>query len=314
MQSEKLTSRTPLLLTITVILLVVLRIAVWSVETSKTQEPDGIKWQEPSKADLAGISDYQPKLVFYYFCEENSEPCRRVNHGALLNKNVVKLVNDSFLPIRVLSQPGTELSKELQQRFGVSMCPAFVIALPNGNEIGMQEGYFGMSARNLLSFIKYCKQRKEYVAGLDYLSHDQYEQAAQALQTWFQTKDRFDSQALDGALFCALAHMMLFRENAAQQVLAKIRNSQYENDSNWPQPLVQFLLGKLSATDLLRMCDHQDNRQSQSLYFTGMIELRNGNLQGAVNNFRQVDKINEVSPEIRSLINGQLSITGNPKN
>src|SRR5271170_6203811 len=116
MQNEKLTTRTPLLLVITVILFVVLRMAVWFVETSKIQKLNGIEWQEPSRADLAGVRDYQPKLVFYYFCEDGSEPCRRVNQGALLNKNVVKVVNDSFLAIKVSSQSGGGLGKELQRK------------------------------------------------------------------------------------------------------------------------------------------------------------------------------------------------------
>ena len=111
MQKERLTSKTPSLLTIAVILLLVLRGIVWSIETYKIQAPEGIEWQEPSGADLAGVRDYQPKLILYYFCETNSESCRKVEQNALLNKNVVKAVNDNFLPVKVLNKADKGLSR-----------------------------------------------------------------------------------------------------------------------------------------------------------------------------------------------------------
>ncbi len=225
MQSERLTSTTPLMVTAIMILLIIARASVWCAETYMSPAPNGVKWQEPSRADLAGVRDYQPKMVFYYFCEPDSESCRRAEHGALLSKDVVKVVNDNFLAIKVLTGTGTGLGDELKQRFGVLMCPTFVIVLPSGSQIGTEAAYFGVSTQSLLSFIRKCRLREGYVTGLDYLARTQYQLAAQAFKKWLQINSESGPQVVDGVLYCALADLMLFKEKKRMNYWNKLETS-----------------------------------------------------------------------------------------
>jgi thioredoxin-related protein len=318
MQNNKLTSNTPQLLTIVVLSFITIRIIVWSYETFCVKETIGIRWEDPSNADLNGGRAYQPKPIFYYFSEQNSESCKRVDKSALLNKKVVEIINDNFLSIQIRKRSDTEgqsvgsLNKNLQQKLGVFAYPTFLVTLPNGQQIGMLSGYFGVSPRNLLSFVKYCQQMEKYVAGVDYLSHAQYDKAAQSLEIWLKTKDKSDAKTTDALLYCALANKMLHEEDHCKELLDKIQNGD-NKDQNWPQPLVQYLLDRINATELIQMCYHHEDWESQSPYFIGMMALRSGNLQGAISSFKEAEKVANISAEIHSLISGQTAIIFNDK-
>ncbi len=320
MWNDKSTSFTPVMLTTAVMIFALLRIGVWFGETFYTHERGGIKWEDASRADLADGRTYQTKMLFYYFCEKDSEACRKVDRGALFNKQVVESINSNFLPIKVLNKPDIEgiekgnLSQELQQKFGVFMCPAFVISLSDGREVGRMPGYFSVSANNLLSFIKYSERREKYISGLDYLAHAQYDRSARSFKVWLQARDKNDPRAIDAILYCALAYKMIFEENRANEVLAMINNEHYEKNTDWPRPLVLFLSGKLSAQELWQKCHHQEGNQSKASYFIGMLSLRNGDIQDAVANFKQAEKAIELSPEVHELVTGQLNMIFGQKN
>ena len=68
---------------------------------------------------------------------------------------------------------GTEagdLAQKLRQKFNVTMCPAFVVTLPDGRMVESLNVYFGIDTKSLQRFLKRCQKNEVYSVGLDYLA------------------------------------------------------------------------------------------------------------------------------------------------
>jgi len=314
MDKARLTTSTPVWLILLATVCLGLRTIVWAIESSQRGEVTGIKWNEPSKIDLVG-RDYQSKLILYYFTSEGLESCKTMNNTSLLNKDIVKLVNEEFLPVKIENKQSEEntdtgkLKKELQQKFVVFTFPTLVVSLPSGKEIETRNAYAGVSAKPLLRFLEHCQRREGYSRGLDYLAHAKYAEAARSFESWLSTAGDGTKDTIDGALYCALSYDMLGDNNKVRVILDKtLQNKRYSKDRKWTEPLAELLLGKLDGEGLIKECDRQGYREPRVYYFIGMLELKHGNVAGAIENLRLTEKGTYTSSEIYGLADGQINV------
>jgi thiol:disulfide interchange protein len=126
---------------------VVLRIVTATVDHGKKDKGSGlVRWLPHEKAAAAARS--QGKPVLYDFTAAWCPPCHRLDAEGWGDSRIASLVNDSYLPVRVVDREREEGKNpapiaELQRRYSVTAFPTLVVADPDGRQIAKVEGYRG---------------------------------------------------------------------------------------------------------------------------------------------------------------------------
>jgi len=140
---------------------VVLRIVTAAVDRGKKDEGSGlVRWRPHEKAAAAARSQGTP--VLYDFTAAWCPPCHRLDTEGWGDSRVATLVNDSYLPVRIVDR-GREEGRnpapidELQRRYSVTAFPTLVVADTDGREIAKVEGYRGKDA--LVRFLEESRKK-----------------------------------------------------------------------------------------------------------------------------------------------------------
>jgi thiol-disulfide isomerase/thioredoxin len=88
------------------------------------------------------------KPILYEFTAEWCPPCRRLDAEGWADREIARLVNDSFLPARVLDREREEgknppAVEKLERQYAVRAFPTLLVAAADGREIARYEGYGG---------------------------------------------------------------------------------------------------------------------------------------------------------------------------
>ena len=128
------TTATPLWLLISASLFLVLRVAASLYEAQHPPVPkEQIAWKE----NVEISKQIEGKPLLYYFRADWSPTCLQLETDSFCNPEIVETINKSFVPMR-LSDTLKPLvldhnkTKELIQKYAVSVFPSLVIALPDG--------------------------------------------------------------------------------------------------------------------------------------------------------------------------------------
>ena len=149
-------SKIPPILFWIVVAAIVLRIVTAALDRGKKDEGAGlVRWQPHEKAAAASRSAGKP--VLYDFTAAWCPPCHRLDTEGWGDSRVASLVNDSYLPARIVDREREEGKNpasiaELQRRYSVTAFPTLVVADPDGRQIAKSEGYGGKE--NLIRFLE----------------------------------------------------------------------------------------------------------------------------------------------------------------
>ncbi len=108
-----------------------------------SQTADKIEWKTYQQALNLAKKDNKP--VFIYFYSESCEYCRAMSANVFSDSHIAKIVNGNFVPVKVDVMKNTEIVKKFipvfKEKKVYFVTPSYIILDPNGNVIGIENGY-----------------------------------------------------------------------------------------------------------------------------------------------------------------------------
>jgi len=123
------------------------RIVTAVLHREKKEEESGlVRWRSHEQAAAASRTENKPLL--YDFTAAWCPPCRRLDAEGWGDSRVAALVNESFVPARVVDREREDGKNpawidDLQKRYKITSFPTLVVADAEGREVGKFEGYGG---------------------------------------------------------------------------------------------------------------------------------------------------------------------------
>jgi thiol:disulfide interchange protein len=137
----------PLVLIAIVLALLSARIVVSQMEEKKRGSGDDlVQWVPLDQAEALARESGRP--ILYDFTADWCAPCHQMKAEVFRNERLAELINDSFVPVRVVDRMREEGSNApavdaLQQRYSVQGFPTIVIADADGRPRERMEGFRG---------------------------------------------------------------------------------------------------------------------------------------------------------------------------
>ena len=125
-----------------------------------------IRWTAAESAAATARSAGKP--ILYDFTAEWCGPCKMLDADGWADAKVAALVNDAFVPARVVDRARVEGRNppwidDLQRRYGVGAFPTLVVATPDGRQIAVAQGYAGK--QKLIDFLEGARRGGSPPAG-----------------------------------------------------------------------------------------------------------------------------------------------------
>jgi hypothetical protein len=142
------TRATPVVLIAVAGALLVVRIALGVYEHVRPAERANlVEWRDP----VAGEAEARAagRLALYYFTRDGVPDCRKMNREMFGDLRLAAAINAQLVPIRVLDLVREEGRNPpdvvgLEQKYGVTVFPTLVVAIPGQPRFQRQVGYAGV--------------------------------------------------------------------------------------------------------------------------------------------------------------------------
>lgn len=137
--------RTPIIFVVLAVGLTILRLGALGMQTVSpaVAHTEGVKWVDAAKTSWLPNDNSRP--IVYKFVADWSDPCKRMEESALSNKQVVKLIEDNFQPVRIVdvareNGKNPQWLADMEKKYRVFALPTLVIVDGNGEQLAAQIG------------------------------------------------------------------------------------------------------------------------------------------------------------------------------
>ena len=270
------TTAVPKWLLVSTLLFLALRGGLTVLDTmSPPKASEEIQWRTPENISAADRGS--DKLFFYEFSAQWCEPCKQLESTALSSREVVKLLNKNFVPVKVIDRKredgkNKQDTQELEDMFSVQAFPTMVVALPDGTKVQEQLGV--TNAIGLKKILGEASTLSNYYHGKECLLNGEAKLAADYFATFLKETHWNHWRAPFAAILCALSYETLQDQQKSMEVL----NSSITNfkDHAFPYPILLHLAGKIGFDELLKEAGENKGSRLMAYAYSGAQNFARG--------------------------------------
>lgn len=235
-----------------------------------------INWRTPES--ITPSDRGSDKLFFYEFSADWCEPCKQLESTALSSKEVVRYLNDNFVPVRIIDRKREDgknkpETQELEDMFSVQAFPTIVVALPDGTKIQDQLGV--INAVGLKKILSEASTLSNYFHGKECLINSEPKLAAEYFET-FLTEIKWNHwRAPFASILCALSFEIVGDRKKTAEVLNTAIST--FKDHSFPYPIILHLAGKISFDELLKEAGENKGSRIMAYAYSGVLDFARGN-------------------------------------
>ncbi len=279
---------TPMWLLISTFLFVALRCGMTIVESINPPVASAeIQWRTPEQ--ITETERHGNKLFFYDFTAEWCDPCIQMNKTAFQSKDVVALLNNEFIPIKVVDKKrenGKNASRiqSLEDQFNVEAFPTIVVTVPTGSKISDHLGAAGTQA--MKKYLRDALTVASYSTGKEKLIISDFEGAAKSFDEYLNRTKWHHYRWAYAAIFSSIAHRCQGQNDEADAVLKKALAEAH--DRTFPVPIIEYLNGKISFDQLLQNASENKTNRVLAYAYAAMNEFSKHEYEKAFAKFEWV--------------------------
>ncbi|HNB22100.1 MAG TPA: hypothetical protein PKZ32_06780 [Candidatus Melainabacteria bacterium] len=254
-----------------------------------------ITWQKPAPIDNSR-RDLLSKPTLYFFYENDNQIQKvtaQVFESMLFhNREVGHLVTSEFVPVKVpVTSNNVEPAKSLSTKLSVYSYPSILITLPNGKRVHRTSW---QSDRMFQAFLKDAMANASSKAALEAMQRADWPLACEAYSKAFSFRPHTAFFSKFDSINWAIALRHQHEEAKAKEVLEAAAKKRGLPDfitgkTAWPQPCVDYLLGKISAEELAKKDpeDKHDYKVPLVRWVIGEKLLLDGKREAAISELKQ---------------------------
>jgi thiol-disulfide isomerase/thioredoxin len=304
--SEGRTTSAPKVLLAVALTFFVLRIGATVFDNVRTKEKDPIDWKTETYLDQA-VTAPNGRLLLLWFTADWCGPCKTLNEMVFHNRDVVRVINDKFIPIKIVDRKkedgkNSDRVQLLESNFGLYVFPTLVVALPTKGMESVDTQLGGGTARSCIDFFKHAIGDAPFDEGIGELANGEAERGIATLQQWLPTSNPTGDRTIYGALYLSAAYVAQGHDDRARQVLneCSIRNK----DGIWPRPLLKYM--DQSVTEIVESGQEEQMLLPDAHYFAGIACLARKDEKSAIDQFKWVRSHGIRGKHAYALAGGQL--------
>jgi thioredoxin-like negative regulator of GroEL len=272
--------------------LVALRILGFNAQNQ--EHKSGINWQKPIEPKVTDDITTSPYL--FEFSADWCKPCKQLEEKVFTNAEVIKLINDQFIPVRLQDRQkedgkNSPVVASLESRYRVFGFPTLIVALPNGELISQNVGV--PSSFDVHTWLLNALKLANYNRGLLQLIAADPQRAHASFQKVLTKPDWTSSKAKYAAAF-------LF---VCQELVSGPMNKSRPQDTPegklvvdassttlipWPGPILKYLAGDMTTEQLLASTHEEQDELTEARCFIALDLLAAKKTEEAIQNFQWI--------------------------
>lgn len=279
---------TPVWLIASALLFMGLRCGLGFVEDLNPPKPSAeINWLSPEQ--ITDADKNGPKFFLYDFTADWCAPCKQMEKTAFQSKDVVNLLNNEFIPVRVVDRKredgkNSQKVQELQDVYSVQAFPSLVVAMPNGTKVVDHLGKADSQAlrkflQEALTVLPYHRGKEEMIAGETAL-------AAKSFSDFLTLQDWQHWRCVYAAIFGSIAKREIGEAAVADKIVSDAIREVHEH--TFPYPILEYLGGKIDFDRLLKAASESKGNRVLCYAYAGLDAHSKKNYKEAIEKFEWV--------------------------